>query len=281
VNRSLLVLALVFLPANSNAADHRPLPETTIQYSSPLNDEERWVYLRYGASEGFDHYVLNTTLRWQLQTHYRNVPGGIDQVVTDAKAAAGANRGRLGPLDIGDLNPDMRRRCLITRQRFTSGVRAASTMFTQMHELFGRSPAVVVSESCEDPGDALRHELVHVSRSWSGEPEGRSLQVVGTGVISSSLYSQFFSPAEIDPRLAAVKRTYSLATSRPVRTVEEAAAAWEWAKLNAGQLPLLTSSAFPRHVGNNAWFESLERTAAAGSDGLTMEVIHRRMTQLL
>lgn len=281
MNRSLLALALGFSAANSDAADHRPLPETTAHYSVPLNDEERWVYRHYGASEGTDHYVLNTTLRWQLQTHYRDVPGGIDQAVTDAKAAADANRGRLGPLDIGDLNPDMRRRCLITRQRFTSGVRAASTMFTQMHELFGRSPAVVVSESCEDPGDALRHELVHVSRSWSGDDERRSLQIVGSGLIPSSLHAQFFSPAEIDPRLAVVKRTYSQMTGRPVRGAKEAAAAWEWAKSNAARLPLLTSSAFPRHVGNNAWFETLERTAAAGSNGLTMDVIHRRMSQLL
>ena len=95
-------------------------------------------------------------------------------------------------------------------------------------------------------------------------------------------FNYYVKPAEMDPRIAEIKRAYAAITGKNITTIEEAKQAWEWYKeqRKAGWRGGGWPSGYegdPAPFDNNAWF--LEKVLE--EDPVIMQQIYNRLLEIV
>jgi len=240
-------------------------------------DEAKLIETYGGINASRVTYTIKVVCLKQLTKPYYK---DVDETAKEVLKAQKDNKDKLGLLGFGPIKPDGYVR-IVYLNGGLGGPHGVTSNPTPFGQQLGFPITCIVSTTATDIEGTVLHELTHAAVIWDGsESSIQSLYIpFRVNLLDSRFHYNYFSPIEIDPRLAEVKRVYCKLTKNTVYNIGEAQAAWEWALKNPEKFGWFITP-WDVRTGNITWLQTMDILCQRHVD-VTYENLFRRMCELL
>lgn len=243
------------------------------QLSDPLTTDEILFLNKFGDTSLSTYRTINTSLYNETKEFYKH---HMDATLEGIKKNRILNKGKVGPLETTESSNKAVFRVILIDHQFDK-IYGATSVVSDFGKQMGRKPMMFVSTFSPDIYHTLRHELRHGAVPCQSPMQFESIKLVRRVPGLDPKYNHhFFSPREIDVRLADIKAHYVKYVDKPVLTLEDAKQCWEWARLNHHKIAYLMYS----YTSNEEWMKAMDENCAFGFN-ITFDNLYRRMLEVL
>lgn len=234
-----------------------------------------------------DDKITHETLRDHIHNDYVTAPGGLNEAIRLAQKAQKSHAG--GPFDrwSPDVVDDPRLVSRPKREWPPLGTSAKHKDALGLTFMFPRGRSVFINPDGGDTPWTQKHEMTHATLGSSDTkpiiPAHRAdlkrthtipskWKLLGDTEIESEIPADYWnyasSPAELDPRIAAVKREYVNASGEHVKTKADAEKAIQWYQKKHGP-----TSAGPRNINDGDIIDVKEESLRDAIKQRMLEVV--------